>query len=170
MAQTLKTHQLNLNESQQQLKEIGQRVSPYTKNFNWEQEKDTVHVAFTDDIDKTNEIDVYFHPTDLKNKVYEIEFNVNKYSGKAFKTDTSHFFKIISTVVEVIEQFIQKYKPFELKIEPDELVGKEKQKYKIWMEYLKANLKDNDYILGKTPNGFIIQIRKNYVNNKINKK
>jgi hypothetical protein len=31
MAQTLKTYQLNLDESQIKLREIGQRVPPYTK-------------------------------------------------------------------------------------------------------------------------------------------
>lgn len=46
-------------------------------------------------------------------------------------------------------------------IEPDDLPNKIGQKYKIWLEYIKVNLKNNDYILGKSPNGFSIQINKN---------
>jgi hypothetical protein len=159
LAQTLKTYQLNLNESQTKLKEIGQRVIPYTTNFSWVETPQQIKVEFKDHIGNT--ISVFFHITDAKYKIYEVEFNVNRHSRKAFKTNSSHFFKIISTVVEVVEQFIEKYSPFELQIEPDELVGKDAQKYNIWWEYLKVNIKDKGYILGKTPNGFTIQIKKN---------
>ena len=164
MAQTLHSHQIALTESVKKLQEIGQRVSPYTTNFNWNQ-RSNGQVAVEFDNEQDNTISVYFHPVDIKHGIYEIEFNVNRYNSKAFKTSTTHFFKIISTVVEVVEQFIEKYKPFQLNIEPDELVGKSGQKYRIWMEYLKANIKDQGYILGKTPNGFTIQIRKNLPDN-----
>jgi 5-hydroxyisourate hydrolase-like protein (transthyretin family) len=162
MAQSLKTYQINLNENQIKLKEIGQRVKPYSTNFNWVIDGNLIKTEFTDE--NKHLIEVFFHPVDIKNKIYEIEFNIDKYSSQAFKTSSSHFFKIISTVVEIVEQFINKFKPFVLVIEPDELKGKGEQKRKIWMEYLKVNLSNVDYILGKSPYGFNIQIKKNKPN------
>ena len=159
MAQTLKSYQLNLNESQVKLREIGQLVKPYQVNFKFDKEGNTISTNFYDE--KNNIIDVYFHKQDYKTPTYEVEFNVNKYSDKAFTASTSHFFKIISTVVKIIEQFIEEFHPYQLYIEPDEVLGKNNQKYNIWLQYLTVNLKNKDYILGKIPNGFKLQINSN---------
>jgi hypothetical protein len=66
-------------------------------------------------------------------------------------------FKIISTVVQVINEFIEKYQPTQLYIEAFEKLGKIDQKSKIWIQYAKVNLKADGYVIGNQGTGFGIQ-------------
>jgi hypothetical protein len=114
-----------------------------------------VYTDFRDE--QKNEISVRFHRFKEGSNGFEVEFTVNNRSVEAFKTDTKHFFKIISTVVQVINEFIEKYKPTQLFIEGEDKEDKQGQKSTIWLQYIKVNLKADNYVVGNHKNGFMIQ-------------
>jgi uncharacterized protein YpbB len=155
MARSYQNYKQNLNESEQKLLEIGQLVQPYDKDFIFTESGNSIMTEFNDD--QRNRIRVKFHRFKQGSDSFEVEFDVNGYSGEAFKTDTKHFFKIISTVVQVINEFIEKYQPTQLYIEAFEKQGKIDQKNKIWIQYAKVNLKADGYVIGNQGNGFGIQ-------------
>ena len=155
MARSYQNYKQNLNESEQKLYEIGQRVSPYDTNFLFSEKGNMVYTDFNDD--QKNRITVKFHRFKEGSTSFEVEFDVNGHSVEAFKTDTKHFFKIISTVVQVINEFIEKYQPTQLYIEAFEKQDKIDQKDKIWIQYAKVNLKADGYVIGNQGSGFGIQ-------------
>ena len=155
MARSYQNYKQNLNESEQKLLEIGQLVQPYDKDFIFTESGNSIMTEFNDD--QRNRIRVKFHRFKQGSDSFEVEFDVNGHSGEAFKTDTKHFFKIISTVVQVINEFIEKYQPTQLYIEAFEKQGKIDQKNKIWIQYAKVNLKADGYVIGNQGNGFGIQ-------------
>jgi hypothetical protein len=159
MARSYQNYKQNLNESEQKLLEIGQLVQPYDKDFIFTESGNSIMTEFNDD--QRNRIRVKFHRFKQGSDSFEVEFDVNGHSGEAFKTDTKHFFKIISTVVQVINEFIEKYQPTQLYIEAFEKQGKIDQKNKIWIQYAKVNLKADGYVIGNQGNGFGIQKNKN---------
>ena len=159
MAQSLKNYQQNLTENQKKLFEIGELQKPYFDWFHFDKDGQQISTTFKDH--EGNNINVYFHPMGVKTPSYEVEFTVNGHSKESFITNHAHFFKIISTVMGAINQFIKEYKPYQLLVEPDEKLGKENQKSKIWIQYAKMAIKDDGFILSKSPNGFSIQINKN---------
>ena len=158
MARSYLNYKQNLNESEQKLLEIGQLVQPYVKDFNFNKDGNTIYTNFKDH--QQNDISVKFHRFKEGSDSFELEFTINGYSGEAFKTDTKHFFKIISTVIQVINEFIEKYNPTQLFIEGDDKIGKEGQKNNIWLQYAKVNIKADDYTLGTNPKGFSLQNNK----------
>jgi hypothetical protein len=155
MARSYQNYKQNLNESEQKLLEIGQLVQPYDKDFIFTESGNSIMTEFNDD--QRNRIRVKFHRFKQGSDSFEVEFDVNGHSGEAFKTDTKHFFKIISTVVQVINEFIEKYQPTQLYIEAFEKQGKIDQKNKIWIQYAKVNLKADGYVIGNQGKGFGIQ-------------
>ena len=155
MARSYQNYKQNLNEDEQKLLEIGQLVQPYDTNFLFSESGNTIMTDFNDD--QKNRVRVKFHRFKEGSNSFEVEFDVNGYSGEAFKTDTKHFFKIISTVIQVINEFIEKYQPSQLYIEAFEKQGKIDQKNKIWIQYAKVNLKADGYVIGNQGNGFGIQ-------------
>jgi hypothetical protein len=159
MARTYQNFKQNLNESEQKLLEIGQRVQPYDTDFLFGEKGKMVYTDFRDE--QKNEISVRFHRFKEGSNGFEVEFTVNNRSVEAFKTDTKHFFKIISTVVQVINEFIEKYKPTQLFIEGEDKEDKQGQKSTIWLQYIKVNLKADNYVVGNHKNGFMIQNNKN---------
>jgi hypothetical protein len=161
MARSYQNYKQNLNEQEQRLLEIGQRIQPYEKDFIFTEKGIDILTEFKDD--QRNNIQVIFHRFKEGSMGFEIEFTVNNRSVEAFKADTKHFFKIISTVIQVINEFIEKYQPTQLFIEGIDKEGKEGQKNKIWLQYIKVNLNADNYVIGNHENGFMIQ------NNKINK-
>jgi hypothetical protein len=163
MARTYQNYKQNLNESEQKLYEIGQRVQPYEKDFWFSEKGNMIYTDFRDD--QRNDISVRFHRFKEGSDSFEVEFAVNGYSGEAFKTDTKHFFKIISTVVQAINEFIEKFQPSQIFIEGEDKIGKQGQKDRIWIQYAKVNLKANDYVLGTYPKGFGLQ-KNNKIENK----
>jgi len=158
MARSYQNYKQNLNEQEQRLFEIGQRVQPYEKDFVFIEKGIDILTEFKDD--QKNNIQVVFHRFKEGSNSFEVEFTVNGFSGEAFKTDTKHFFKIISTVVQVINEFIEKYQPTQLFIEGEDKLGKQGQKNNIWMQYVKVNLNADDYVIGTYPKGFAIQNNK----------
>lgn len=155
MAQSYQNYKQNLNEQEQKLLEIGQLVQPYEKDFSFNERANTIFADFKDD--QRNNISVRFHRFEKGSNSFEVEFGINGFSGEAFKTDTQHFFKIISTVIQAINEFIEKYQPTQLFIEGADKLGKEGQKDKIWLQYAKVNIKADDYTLGTYPKGFGLQ-------------
>ena len=158
MAQSYKSYKQNLNEDALKLLEIGQLVHPYEIDFIFKKDGFNITTNFKDD--KNNDIKIIFHRFKEGSESFEIEFMVNKFSGEAFKTDTKHFFKIISTVVHSINSFIKKYNPSQLYIEGSDKFGKDGQKNNIWLQYAKVNIKADDYTLGTNPKGFSLQNNK----------
>ena len=159
MARSYQNYKQNLNESELKLQEIGQLVKPYDSNFIFNEIGNMVRSDFRDD--QKNDISVRFHRFKEGSTGYEVEFTINNQSIEAFKTDLKHFFKIISTVVQVINEFIEKYQPTQLFIEATNKPGKEGQKDKIWLQYIKVNLKADGYVIGNQGDGFSIQNNKN---------
>jgi hypothetical protein len=155
MAQSYLNFKQNLNESDQKLLEIGQLVDPYIKDFMFNEVGNTISTNFKDD--QHNDISVRFHKFKKESSGYEVEFTINNKSAEAFKTDTKHFFKIISTVTHAINKFIEVYNPTQLFIEGMDKPSKEGQKNIIWLQYIKVNLDATDYVIGNHKNGFMIQ-------------
>ena len=155
MARSYQNFKQNLNEHEQKLLEIGQLVQPYEKDFLFNEKGNIVYADFKDD--QRNNISVRFHRFKEGSNSFEVEFAINGFSGEAFKTDTKHFFRIISTVIQAINEFIEKYQPTQLFIEGSDKPGKEGQKDKIWIQYAKINIKADDYTLGTYPKGFGLQ-------------
>jgi len=155
MDRSHKNYKQNLNEHESKLLEIGQTVQPYEKDFMFSEKGNMIYTDFKDD--QRNNISVRFHRFEKGSNSFEVEFAINGFSGEAFKTDTKHFFKIISTVVQVIDEFIEKYQPTQLFIEGSDKLGKEGQKDKIWIQYAKVNINADDYTLGTYPKGFGLQ-------------
>ena len=155
MAQSYFNYKQNLNENEQKLLEIGQLVQPYEKDFLFSEKGNMIYTDFKDD--QKNNISVRFHRFKEGSNSFEVEFAINGFSGEAFKTETKHFFKIISTVVQTINEFIEKYQPTQLFIEGADKLGKEGQKDKIWVQYAKVNLDADGYVLGTYPKGFGLQ-------------
>jgi hypothetical protein len=158
MAITYQNYKQNLNEEEQKLQEIGQLVQPYETDFWFSEKGNMIYTDFQDD--QKNNISIKFHRFKEGSTGFEVEFTVNGHSGEAFKTDTKHFFKIISTVVQAINEFIEKYQPTQLYIDAFNKPDKEGQKNKIWMQYAKVNLKADGYIIGNQGSGFGIQKEK----------
>ena len=155
MAQSFLNYKQNLNESEQKLLEIGQLVPPYQKTFEFEDRGHMFITIFKDD--EGNTIDVRFHRFKQGSNSFEVEFVVNGFSAQAFKTDTKHFFKIISTVVHAINQFIKEHQPDQLYVQGFDKPGKEGQKDKVWLQYAKVNIQADNYTLGISPTGFGLQ-------------
>jgi hypothetical protein len=156
MAQSYLNYKQNLTESEQKLLEIGQLVSPYQSSFDFENRNAMmIRTDFRDD--QGNNIEIRFHKFKHRSNSFEVEFMVNGFSAEAFKTSTKHFFKIVSTVVQAINQFIEEYQPSQLWIEGYDKQGKVGQKDAIWMQYAKVNIKADDYTLGTHPKGFGFQ-------------
>jgi len=164
MARSYSNYKQNLNEEELKLQEIGQLVQPYETNFTF-QGNDTIMTEFNDG--GGNMIRVKFHRFQQGSESFEVEFDVNGFSGESFKTDTKHFFKIISTVVQVINEFLEKYEPTQIHIDGDDKLGKEGQKNNIWLQYAKVNVKADDYTLGTKPIGFSLQNNRKIQQNKI---
>lgn len=161
MARSYLNYKQNLNEQEQKLLEIGQLVKPYYSNFNWIEEGNTIKTEFKDD--KNNLIKILFHRFKQGSNGFEVEFTVNDSSVEAFKTNLKHFFKIISTIVQTINEFIKKYNPSQLFIEGEDKKDKIGQKNNIWLQYVKVNLDAEGYVVGNYKNGFMIQ-NNNYKN------
>ncbi len=148
--------QNNETKSRLLLREIGQLVIPYTRKFNFKHGDGSIETVFKDDM--SNSIDIIFHQHWGSNVYrYEVEFTVNGDSMQNFKTTTSHFFKIISTVIYSINSFIDIYDPDALIVDGFNKWDNRGQKNKIWLEYAKMNIKNNDYQIGQLSNGFEIR-------------
>lgn len=158
MAQSYLNYKQNLNEQEQKLLEIGQLVQPYEKDFTFNEIGNMIRTDFRDD--QFNDISVRFHRFKPGSTGFEVEFTINNRSVEAFKTDTKHFFKIISTVVQAINVFISRYNPTQLFIEGEDKPDKVGQKNKLWLQYAKVNLNADDYVMGNYKNGFMIQTNK----------
>ena len=87
------------------LNEIGEKVTPYLKSsvvkFSDNSYKEPFS-SFKDD--KNNTITVWF--SEYKLDCYEVEFSVNGDSMQKFETTTAHYFKILSTVIEIINKSV----------------------------------------------------------------
>jgi hypothetical protein len=158
MARSYLNYKQNLNEQEQKLHEIGQLVKPYKKDFTFNEIGNMIRTDFRDD--QFNDISVRFHRFKPGSNGFEVEFTINNRSVEAFKTDTKHFFKIISTVVQAINVFISEYNPTQLFIEGEDKPDKVGQKDKLWLQYAKVNLNADDYVVGNYKNGFMIQTNK----------
>ena len=155
MARSLENYRANLNESDSLLREIGELVEPYQKKFTFIESGNTIKTEFPDG--NGNKIQVYLHRFKTGSKSYETEFNVNNMSISRFKTTNTEFFKLISTVIHAINQFIVEYGPTQLYVSGDDTAGKEGQKNNIWLQYAKVNIKDSNYVIGNGPDGFMLQ-------------
>ena len=160
MARTLKTYRAFLVEDfQKQIIEIGQRVKPFQTNFAFEKISTGYESKFSDAND--NKVSVRFYLLKSRNpdySGYEIDFSVNGTSfGTGRKMEIKSFFSIISTVVECINRFIEKFNVSQLLINAYDKEGKVGQKEKIWREYVLQNITDTGFVVGRADEpGYII--------------
>lgn len=154
------------------LSEIGDPVPPYiTKDkIDIKDDSDYGDYSFTFKDQFDNSIKVCFICTDINNQSFEVEFMVNGNSVKALDTNISHYFKILSTVIEVINKFIEIYSPNTLLIDG---IGVNQEKYsqknKIYIAYAKNLIDDGEYSIGTLPKGFALQKKKNNLEEFYNK-
>lgn len=137
--------------------EIGQRVPPYFT-------KDTVVITGNDPAEfvfkdgEGNEVKVVFHNLHAKKeKAYEVEYYINGKGAQAFESTVKHLFEILSTVIEVINAFLDQYDPDYIKIDGLDKVDAQGQKNSIYKAYAKAFIEDKDYKMIDDGDGFIIR-------------
>lgn len=140
------------------LSEIVEPVPPYIKKENIEIEEDSEYgdysFSFKDEFD--NNIKVTF--TEYNDNCFEAEFSVNGDAYDGIKTTMSHYFKILSTVIEIINVFLDEYDPNTIIISGIGTTDlKSEQKNRIYLTYVKNLIKDNEYIVANKNNGFLIQ-------------
>lgn len=144
---------------QKLITEIGQRVEPYVKR---EQIKfqENVHreLHFEFDDHEGNKIDVKFLESVYKSgSVFDVDFSVNNDSYQNFKTTMGHYFKILSTVIEVVNTFLKEEDPYMVKVNGVDKDPEHKgQKDKIYKMYAKSMVDDTDYLVCDTASGFVL--------------
>lgn len=137
------------------LLEIGQRVVPYVRENNITFKDTDEEPYFEFDDEKGNRVKVFFQ--DAGKGVQEVEFSVNGDSFQNFTTTTSHYLKILSTVIEVVNKYLKEYDPYILKIDGiDKDIDHRGQKNAIYRAYAKASIAGTDYRVADLPNGFVI--------------
>ncbi len=139
------------------IKEIGDRVTHYFT-------KDSVTITgddpaeYTFDDGKGNKIKVVFHNLHAKKeKAYEVEYHVNGKGAQAFESSVKHLFEIMSTVIEVVNAFLDSYDPDYIKVDGLDKVDSQGQKNNIYKAYAKAFIQDKDYKMIDDGEGFIIR-------------
>lgn len=139
------------------IKEIGDRVVPYFT-------KDTVDIKgddpaeFTFEDNEGNVIKVLFHNLHAKKeKAYEVEYYVNGKGAQAFESSVKHLFQILSTVIEVINAFLDSYDPDYIKVDGLDKIDSKGQKNSIYKAYAKAFIEDKEYKMIDDGEGFIIR-------------
>ena len=138
------------------LSEIGQKVEPYLKQDMVKFTKNTYEEpSFTFKDDESNKIEVRF--VDAGKGVQEAEFLVNGDSFQKFKTSTKHYFKILSTVIEVVNKYLKEYEPYMIKVDGiDKDPEHRGQKNAIYRAYAKSMIDGTNYRVADLTNGFVL--------------
>lgn len=74
---------------------------------------------------------------------YQVEFMTNDENGDSVILNKGRFFKVISTVISIIEDFVKFKDPKVLKIDPVSNFKKDKRRKNIYIRYIERLLPDN---------------------------
>jgi hypothetical protein len=93
----------------------------------------------------------------MKDDEYEAEYSVNGDSFQKFTPTLSHYFKILSTVIEVVNKFLKEYDPYLVRVDGIDKDREHKgQKNTIYKVYAKALVDGTDYRVADLTNGFVL--------------
>jgi hypothetical protein len=129
------------------LREIGEGTQPFPWHFNDTDEDGNYFYSF-----KTPKNDYSVGIADLEDGMYELSFNTVE--NASLDTNEGVMLKVLSTVVEITKDFIQKAKPDIMYFRPIKTGGPEdSRRGRIYAAYLKKNL-PSDYNLMTTGDTF----------------
>lgn len=134
---------------------------PLKTSFNFTNNGDNVSTEDFKD-DQENQIRVLFHK--MKHGYYELDFMVNysSFSNTNLEYSTKEYSILLNTVAQAVNQFLNEYEPFGLKMSGTENESKifkntifTGQKNRLY-NYFVSKLDDReDYMVERTPNGEI---------------
>jgi len=146
--------------------EVGQSmVEPYPYRKSTDSQLATYYKFTTDDDDEY--LVRFFHMGEFQNKKklmnhYKVEFVVggDPYdSGDSVVVNKGRFYRVISTVISIIKEFVKEKDPIELEINPVTNYKKDKRRKNIYNRYIERLLPD-DYNYKKSFFGNSLYIRK----------
>lgn len=134
---------------------------PLKTSFNFTNNGDNVSTEDFED-DQENQIRVLFHK--MKHGYYELDFMVNysSFSNTNLEYSTKEYSILLNTIAQAVNQFLNEYEPFGLKMSGTEDESKifkntifTGQKNRLY-NYFVSKLDDReDYMVERTPNGEI---------------
>jgi hypothetical protein len=146
--------------------EVGQSmVRPYPYQKTSDDKLATYYKFITDDEDQY--IVRFFHMGEFQHKEklmdkYQVEFVVggDLYdAGDRIVVNKGRFYKVISTIIFIIKEFVKEHDPKELKINPVSNFKKDKRRKNIYIRYIEKMLPDT-YKYKKAFFGDSLYIRK----------
>lgn len=82
---------------------------------------------------------VEYEFSDELDEGYIFSFSVEGSTQQGIKTSMSEYLRIMATIFEVLQKFIEEYHPEYIKLTGDDKVGATGQKNRIYMAYLEKN-------------------------------
>lgn len=136
------------------LNEIGEgSVEPYDYDF---ENISYLEVHYNFDTEDGDEYIVYVVNTDRPASVWEMEFGVTGHNYKSV-LDKGRMYRVLATILKIVNDFIDKYKPNVLKFEPSKTRGdNDMRRYNLYMQYVKKNIRP-DYFAYEYPPFIVIE-------------
>lgn len=128
--------------------EIGESmVEPYDYQKSFEDDEDVTSFYHfeTEDGDKylVRFFDLYkIHKKESYKDYYQVEFVVNGDYGYKVVMNKGRFYRVMSTVISIIKDFIDEKDPRKLKINPSTNYKKDKRRKNIYIRYIEKLLPD----------------------------
>ena len=139
------------------LNETGEgSAKPYPYKFN---DVSFSEVEYTFETEDQDEYIVEVINTDMINRIWDMQFNI-KGEDHEYVADKGRMFSVMSTLLKISEEFIEKYKPNILKFRPSDKEGGEPdmRRFKLYLAYVERNIKPEYYAYEYYP--FIVIERK----------
>jgi hypothetical protein len=127
--------------------EIGQSmVEPYPYEKTSDDELATHYKFTTEDGDKY--VVRFFHIGEFQHKEkwkdhYQVEFVTSSDNGDRVVVNKGRFYRIMSTVISIIQEFVKEHDPKLLKINPVTNYKKDKRRKNIYIRYIEKLLPNN---------------------------
>jgi hypothetical protein len=127
--------------------EIGQSmVAPYNYKKTSDDELATYYLFTTDDEDKYAVR--FFHIGEFQSKEkwkdhYQVEFVTGSDDGDTIVVNKGRFYRVMSTVISIIQDFVKEHNPKLLKINPSKNFKKDKRRKNVYIRYIEKLLPDN---------------------------
>ena len=95
---------------------------------------------------------------------YQVEFVTNDEKGDTVVVNKGRFYKVMTTIIEIIEEFVKEKDPRVLKISPSANYKGDTRRRDIYIRYIKKLLPDN-YKYTKSLFGNVLYIKKKKTKN-----
>lgn len=144
--------------------EVGQSmVEPYKYEKTSDDKLATYYKFITDDDDQY--VVRFFHIGEFQQKEkwmgqYQVEFVTGDENGVTIVVNKGRFYRVMSTIISIIKEFVKEHDPKQLKINPVSNFKKDKRRKNIYIRYIEKLLPDN-YKYKKTLIGNTLLITKN---------